>query len=72
MFHKFRITAESINETRSYSVNRDKEMILIDIENELENDEWYQIKYHKCNHDIPEPCKDETIVAEKGEIPEEE
>ena len=71
-FHKFNIDSESVNEMRSFSTSRDKEQILGDIEQELENDEYYEVKYHLCNHDIPEPCEDEDVVATKGEIPEDE
>jgi hypothetical protein len=69
-FHKFNITAESKSEMRSYSTSRSKEGILAEIEEELLNDNYYEVKYHLCNHDIPVPCEDETVVSSKGEIPE--
>ncbi len=72
MFHKFKITAESKEEIRSYSVSRNKEEILGDIESELATDEYYRVEYHKCKHDIPKPCKPWEVVAEKGEVPEAE
>ena len=69
-FHKFNITAESKSEMRSFTTDRTEEKILADIEEELSNDSYYEIKYHLCNHDIPKPCEDETVVSSKGEIPE--
>jgi len=71
-FHKFNITAESKSEMRSYTTSRDKEEILAEIEEELANDNYYEIKYHLCNHDIPKKCGDEKVVASKGEIPEDD
>ena len=71
-FHKFNINAETVNEMRSFSTNRDKKEILIDIEKELADNNYYEIKYHLCNHDIPKVCDDEEVVASKGEIPQEE
>ena len=70
-FHKFNITAETVNEMRSFTTDRTEEKILADIEEELANDSYYEIRYHLCNHDIPKSCGDEEIVASKGEIPEE-
>ena len=69
-FHKFNITAESKSEMRSYSTSRNEEEILAEIEEELLNDNYYEVKYHLCNHDIPKSCADEEAVASKGEIPE--
>jgi len=70
-FHKFNISAETQNEMRSYSTNRNQEEILAEIKEELTNENYYEIRYHLCNHDIPKSCGDEEIVASKGEIPEE-
>ena len=71
-FHKFNITSETFNEMRSFTTDRTEEKILADIEEELANENYYEIKYHLCNHDIPKSCADEEVVASKGEIPEEE
>ena len=70
-FHKFNITSETVNEIRSFTTNRSEQEILADIEEELTNKNYYEIRYHLCNHDIPKSCGDEEIVASKGEIPEE-
>ena len=70
-FHKFNITSETVNEIRSFTTNRSEQEILADIEEELTNENYYEIRYHLCNHDIPKSCGDEEIVASKGEIPEE-
>lgn len=69
-FHKFNILSETQKEKRSYSVNRSKEEILEEIKQELENASYYEIRYHKCNHDIPKSCEDEEVVASKGDLPE--
>ena len=71
-FHKFNITAENVNEMRSFTINRDKKEILTNIEKELADNNYYEIKYHLCNHDIPKACDDEEVVASKGKIPQEE
>lgn len=71
-FHKFNIKSETVNEMRSFTTDRTEEKILDDIEEELANENYYEIKYHLCNHDIPKPCDNEEVVASKGEIPEEE
>lgn len=70
-FHKFEIRSETFNEVRSFSINdtHSKDSILEKIKEEINDEEFYEIRYHKCNHDIPKKCDGSEVVAQKGELP---
>ena len=53
-----------------------KEKCIEDIEEKLEDLEWYKIRYHQCRHDVEgkgrnKPCDPWQIEKEKGEVPKE-
>ncbi len=69
MFIAFEINSPQGNFLRQYPEGTDIQTKTTEFVQEVENEEWYQVKHHDCYHDEGKPCQPWVIVAEKGELP---
>lgn len=67
----FRVMSDKFNFTENHPIT----VSIVQKKNELEqqviNEDWYRIDYHKCFHDEDKPCKKWNTIASKGEVPQE-
>jgi len=72
MRHAIEIYSPNGYEVREYPMNYVKDDILDVITLELQDAEWYRIRYHVCRNDEQQPCDSWETVIVSGDVPESE
>ena len=69
MFVAFEIKSPQGVYLRQYPAGTNIQEKTAEFAEEVQSEEWYQIKQHECYHDEGKPCQPWVVVAEKGNIP---
>ena len=70
MFVAFQVHSSQGNFLRQYPEGTDIQAKMAEFVQEVQSEEWYQIKQHDCYHDEGKQCQPWVVLAEKGTIPE--
>ena len=72
MEHAFEVYTQAGIEIARYPHTEDKQTLQDGILQGLEFEPWYRVRYHVCRNQERKPCEQWYIVAEHGDVPEDD
>ena len=72
MEHAFEVYTQAGIEIARYPHTEDKQTLQESILQRLESESWYRVRYHVCHNVARRPCQPWQLVAEHGDVPDDE
>jgi hypothetical protein len=68
--HTFELYTPDGKTVERYPFVQEKQMLQESILQRLQSESWYRLRYHVCRNQERKPCEHWYIVAEHGDVPE--
>lgn len=72
MEHAFEIYTPDGKTVERYPYVQDKQTLQDGILDRVASEPWYRVRYHECYNIARRPCKPWQVVAEHGDVPDDE